>query len=89
MTGEWATKPISIYGRNSISGTYEFFKKTVLYGGDYKADVKQRPGSAEVVQSVANDKIRYRLFRPRLQDGRRPHCPVGCILWRKMLRYDR
>jgi phosphate transport system substrate-binding protein len=27
MTGEWATKPISIYGRNSISGTYEFFKK--------------------------------------------------------------
>jgi phosphate transport system substrate-binding protein len=27
MTGEWATKLISIYGRNSLSGTYEFFKK--------------------------------------------------------------
>jgi phosphate transport system substrate-binding protein len=57
MTGEWATKPISLYGRNSISGTYEFFKQTVLYGGDYKEDVKQQPGSAEVVQGVANDKF--------------------------------
>jgi phosphate transport system substrate-binding protein len=57
MTGEWATKLISIYGRNSLSGTYEFFKKTVLYGGDYKEGVKQQPGSAEVVQSVANDKF--------------------------------
>jgi hypothetical protein len=38
-------------------GTYEFFKKTFLYGGDYKEDGKQQPGSAEVVQSVANDKF--------------------------------
>jgi phosphate transport system substrate-binding protein len=57
MTGEWATRPISIFGRNSISGTYEFFKQTVLYGGDYKEAVKQQPGSAAVVQSVANDKF--------------------------------
>ncbi len=56
MTGEWETKPISIYGRNSISGTYEFFKQTVLYGGDYKEDVQQQVGSAAVVQNVANDK---------------------------------
>jgi phosphate transport system substrate-binding protein len=57
MTGEWAKKPISIYGRNSLSGTYEFFKQTVLYGGDYKESVKQLPGSAAVVESVANDKF--------------------------------
>jgi phosphate transport system substrate-binding protein len=57
MTGEWTTKPISLYGRNSISGTYEFFKQTALYGGDYKEDVKQQPGSEAVVQSVANDKF--------------------------------
>jgi phosphate transport system substrate-binding protein len=57
MTGEWAAKPNSIYGRNSISGTYEFFKTTVLYSGDYKEGVKQQPGSAEVVRSVANDKF--------------------------------
>jgi phosphate transport system substrate-binding protein len=56
-TGEWVTKPISIYGRNSLSGTYEFFKSTVLYNGDYKESVKQQPGSAEVVENVANDKF--------------------------------
>jgi len=50
MTGEWATKPISLYGRNSISGTYEFFKQTVLYGGDFKESVKQQPGSEAVVE---------------------------------------
>jgi hypothetical protein len=57
MTGEWATKPISLYGRNSISGTYEFFKQTVLYGGDFKESVKQQPGSEAVVENVANDKF--------------------------------
>ena len=56
MTGEWAKRPISIYGRNSLSGTYEFFKSTVLYNGDYKEAVKQQPGSAEVVRNVAGDK---------------------------------
>ncbi len=56
LTGEWATKPIAIYGRNSLSGTYEFFRSTVLYNGDYKESVKQEPGSAEVVRNVANDK---------------------------------
>jgi len=57
MTGEWATQPIAIYGRNSLSGTYEFFKKTVLYGGDYKEGVKQQIGSAAVVEGVAHDKF--------------------------------
>jgi len=57
MTGEWAKQTISIYGRNSLSGTYEFFRSTVLYNGEYKESVKQQPGSAEVVQSVANDKF--------------------------------
>jgi phosphate transport system substrate-binding protein len=57
MTGEWATKPITIYGRNALSGTYEFFKQTVLYGGDYKEGVKQQAGSAAVVENVAKDKF--------------------------------
>jgi len=56
MTGEWATKPIAIYGRNSLSGTYEFFRSTVLYNGEYKESVKQQPGSADVVRNVADDK---------------------------------
>ena len=57
LTGEWSTKPISLYGRNSISGTYEFFKETALYSGNYKAEVKQQPGSEAVVQGVASDRF--------------------------------
>jgi phosphate transport system substrate-binding protein len=56
LTGEWATKPISLYGRNSASGTYGFFKEHMLLNGDYKASVKEQPGSSSVVQGVASDK---------------------------------
>lgn len=48
-------KPISLYGRNSASGTYAFFKKVALGEHDFKASVKEQPGSAGVVQSVATD----------------------------------
>ena len=56
LTGEWANKPISIYGRNSASGTYGFFKDHVLDKGDYKDTVKEQPGSASVVQGITEDK---------------------------------
>lgn len=55
-TGEWASLPISAYGRNSASGTYGFFKKLALFKGDYKDSVKEQPGSSSVVQGVASDK---------------------------------
>ncbi|MDN5942115.1 MAG: phosphate ABC transporter substrate-binding protein [Nitrospira sp.] len=47
--------PISIYGRNSASGTYGFFKEHALKNGDFKDEVKEQPGSASVVQSVSED----------------------------------
>ncbi len=50
-----ANNPISIYGRNSASGTYGFFKEHALKNGDFKDDVKEQPGSASVVQSVSED----------------------------------
>lgn len=55
LTGEWAGKAISLYGRNSASGTYGFFKEHVLKNGDYKATVKEQPGSSSVVQGIASD----------------------------------
>jgi phosphate transport system substrate-binding protein len=55
LTGDWASKPISLYGRNSASGTYGFFKDTVLLKGDYKPTVKEQPGSSSVVQGVSSD----------------------------------
>ncbi len=55
LTGEWANRPISIYGRNSASGTYGYFKEVALFNGDYKDEVKEQPGSSTVVQGVASD----------------------------------
>src|SRR5438874_1286429 len=57
LTGEWASKPISLYGRNSASGTYGFFKEHTLKNGDYKDSVKEQPGSASVVQGVTVDRF--------------------------------
>jgi phosphate transport system substrate-binding protein len=57
LTGEWASKPISLYGRNSASGTYGFFKEHVLKNGDYKDEVKEQPGSAAVVQGATVDRF--------------------------------
>jgi phosphate transport system substrate-binding protein len=56
LTGEWSDKPISLYGRNSASGTYGYFKEHAIFKGDYKDSVKEQPGSASVVQAVASDK---------------------------------
>ena len=56
LEGEWAAKPIALYGRNAASGTYGFFKERVLFDGDYKNEVKEQPGSSSVVQGVASDK---------------------------------
>jgi phosphate transport system substrate-binding protein len=57
LTGEWASKPISLYGRNSASGTYGFFKEHTLKNGDYKDSVKEQPGSASVVQGITVDRF--------------------------------
>ena len=55
LSGAWADKPISLYGRNSASGTYGFFKEHALCNGDYKDTVKEQPGSASVVQGISED----------------------------------
>jgi phosphate transport system substrate-binding protein len=55
--GAWASRPISLYGRNSASGTYGFFKENALCKGDFKDTVKEQPGSASVVQGVTEDRF--------------------------------
>jgi len=54
-TGEWADRQIAMYGRNSASGTYGFFKDVALFGGDYSPEVREQPGSSTVIQGVAAD----------------------------------
>lgn len=53
MTGDWANRDIALYSRNSVSGTYGYFKEHALCKGDLKKNVAEQPGSASVVQSVA------------------------------------
>lgn len=55
LAGSLKDQPISLYGRNSASGTYGFFKETVLNKGDFSSRVKEQPGSSAVVQGIAND----------------------------------
>ena len=50
----WASKSIQLYGRNSVSGTYGYFKEYALCKGDFKSNVNEQPGSASVVQSVTS-----------------------------------
>ncbi len=57
LSGDWAGRPLSLYGRNSASGTYGFFKEHGLSNGDYKDTVKEQPGSASVVQGVTEDRF--------------------------------
>ena len=57
MKGPWASARVSLYGRNSASGTYGFFKEHALFKGDYKDEVKEQPGSASVVQGITSDRF--------------------------------
>jgi phosphate transport system substrate-binding protein len=54
ITGELSDRTIAIYGRNSVSGTYGYFKSKALCKGDFRTSVAEQPGSASVVQSVSS-----------------------------------
>lgn len=53
LTGAWASRNAQLFGRNSVSGTYGYFKEHALCKGDFKNNVNEQPGSASVVQSVS------------------------------------
>ncbi|PTQ91054.1 PstS family phosphate ABC transporter substrate-binding protein [Agitococcus lubricus] len=54
LTGPWASRTLQLFGRNSVSGTYGYFKEHALCKGDFKSNVNEQPGSASVVQSISN-----------------------------------
>ena len=56
VSGAMGNSPISLYGRNSASGTYGYFKSVACFKGDYKDSVKEQPGSAAVVNGITNDR---------------------------------
>lgn len=58
LRGDWASRPFSLYGRNSVSGTYGFFKNVALGGGDFDGNrYQEQPGSSTVVQSITADRF--------------------------------
>ncbi len=58
LTGDWANRPISLYGRNAVSGTYGVFKNIALGGGDFDGNrYQEQPGSSTVVQSITADRF--------------------------------
>lgn len=54
LQAAWSKREIQLYGRNSVSGTYGYFKDNALCKGDFKNTVNEQPGSASVVQSVSS-----------------------------------
>ena len=52
LPGDWSSRTIELYGRNSVSGTYGYFKEHAMCKGDFKNTVNEQPGSAAVVQGV-------------------------------------
>lgn len=54
LTGSWNDRDMQLYGRNSVSGTYGYFKSKALCKGDFKNSVNEQPGSASVVQAIGS-----------------------------------
>ncbi|MEZ8196119.1 PstS family phosphate ABC transporter substrate-binding protein [Vibrio cortegadensis] len=54
LDSDWSKRKFQLFGRNSVSGTYGYFKQNALCDGDFKKGVNEQPGSASVVQSVAS-----------------------------------
>ena len=52
VKGSLSNQTVQLYGRNSVSGTYGYFKKMALCKGDFRDSVNEQPGSASVVQGV-------------------------------------
>lgn len=48
--------PVSLYGRQSNSGTYVFFQEHVLGNQNYSQDMKQMNGNAQIIEGVTKDK---------------------------------
>jgi phosphate transport system substrate-binding protein len=48
-------KAVSLYGRQSNSGTYTFMQEHVLNNKNYSTDMKEMNGNAQIIESVLQD----------------------------------
>ncbi len=52
LSGAWASRDITLYSRNAVSGTYGYFRQHAMCDGDFKDSINEQPGSSSVVQGV-------------------------------------
>jgi phosphate transport system substrate-binding protein len=48
-------KPVSLYGRQSNSGTYVFMQEFVLGNKNYSTDMKEMNGNAQIIEGILQD----------------------------------
>jgi phosphate transport system substrate-binding protein len=57
LQGEWMNKPIVLYGRNSASVSYGFFKEYALFNGDFRDNLQEQPRDGATAERLAGDKF--------------------------------
>jgi phosphate transport system substrate-binding protein len=55
LTGEWAERPIALYGYGPTDGVHQVFREQVLRGGEYRLALQVVPAGSLIVQDVAAD----------------------------------
>jgi len=55
VSGDWATRSVTVFSRNKLSGTYALFRKVAMGKGEYKTTNREMVGSAAVIDGVAAD----------------------------------
>jgi phosphate transport system substrate-binding protein len=56
-TGEWAAKPVRVFGPQSTQGMYGVFRAEILQGGEYRYDMRTEPVASAIVQGVGADEL--------------------------------
>ncbi len=56
LQGEWSSATIERFGRNSVSGTWQHFRRHALCDGEFRPDITELPGSASVVLAVSRSR---------------------------------
>jgi phosphate transport system substrate-binding protein len=55
LTGEWADRPIVLFGYGRGDGVHQFFREQVLEGGDFRVSMRVEGGGSTISQGVASE----------------------------------
>jgi len=55
LDGPWRDRPIQLFSRNTLSGTYVFFSEHALCKGKFKSTIAMQPTSYDVVRMVGEN----------------------------------